>query len=246
MSEKLIIETNNKFFKIAAIVFFILAASIPSIYFYQQYKNILEKLKDPTVASREEMRSLVERVSQIAELPQGEDPAVATVSDLEKIKNQPFFAHAKLGDKVLVYNNAKKAILYDPTAHKIIEIGPIIISAPAVSTPSSGLLPSPAPAVSPDQKLKLVLFNGTNIVGLTKKFDDIIKSKIPNVEIVDRDNAGKNDYAKTFVVDLSGKNKDTAAKLAALLKGEVSSLPSGEIAPKGAEILIILGSDQTN
>lgn len=58
-------------------------------------------------------------------LPIGEIPTVATVSEPEKLKNQEFFKDAKKGDKVLIYTNARKAILYDPLADKIITIAPV-------------------------------------------------------------------------------------------------------------------------
>jgi hypothetical protein len=45
----------------------------------------------------------------------------------ENLKGQSFFADAKVGDKVLIYKNAKKAILYDPIADKIITIAPLIV-----------------------------------------------------------------------------------------------------------------------
>ena len=54
---------------------------------------------------------------------------MATVSDPEKLKDQPFFAKAQKGDKVLIYSNSQKAILYSPTEDKIVEVAPINSSA---------------------------------------------------------------------------------------------------------------------
>lgn len=72
-----------------------------------------------------EAKILAERVGEHMFLPQDEVPTVATVSDPEALKDQSFFEHAKKGDKVLIYSNAKLAILYDPSADKIITIAPL-------------------------------------------------------------------------------------------------------------------------
>jgi hypothetical protein len=58
-------------------------------------------------------------------LPKNETPTIATVSDPSVLKNQAFFVDAKKGDKVLIYTNAKKAILYDPVIKKIINVAPV-------------------------------------------------------------------------------------------------------------------------
>ncbi len=58
-------------------------------------------------------------------LPNGETPTIATVSDPEALKDQVFFVDAQKGDKVLIYSNAKKAILYRPGDDKIITIAPL-------------------------------------------------------------------------------------------------------------------------
>jgi hypothetical protein len=69
-------------------------------------------------------------------LPENEQPTIATVTDPSKLSGQSFFAHAKVGDRVLLYAAAKKAILYDPNINKIIEVAPINLddkNAPSVS-----------------------------------------------------------------------------------------------------------------
>lgn len=68
---------------------------------------------------------MIQRVSQLIVLPEGEEPTVATVSDPEKLRGQPFFENAKAGHKVLIYTKARKAYLYDPAQHKLIEVAPI-------------------------------------------------------------------------------------------------------------------------
>ncbi len=54
-------------------------------------------------------------------------PTVATVSDPAKLQGQTFFANAKVGDKVLIYTNAKMAYLYDPISNKLINVAPLNI-----------------------------------------------------------------------------------------------------------------------
>ena len=93
--------------------------------------------KDPQKSAQLETQKLLAKVSTLIVLPEDETPTVATVTDPDKIKNQAFFAKAKIGDKVLIYTSAKKAILYDPVANKIVEVAPINIG----ETP---LVPPPA------------------------------------------------------------------------------------------------------
>src|SRR5688572_27661939 len=62
--------------------------------------------------AKNELQNLIKEVGKIIELPLSETPTLATVTDLEKVKGQQFFANAMNGDKVLIYTNAQKAILY--------------------------------------------------------------------------------------------------------------------------------------
>ena len=96
-------------------------------YFYQQ-ANALKQ--NPQSQAQKEAQELVSRVSQLIVLPEGEVPTIATVQDPEVLKEQPFFARAKKGDKVLIYTNARKAILYDPDNNKIVEVAPVNIGNP--------------------------------------------------------------------------------------------------------------------
>lgn len=72
-----------------------------------------------------EVADTIARVSELIVLPEGEDPTVATVTDPEKLRDQPFFDNAKAGYRVLLYTKARKAYLYDPEAHRLIEVAPI-------------------------------------------------------------------------------------------------------------------------
>jgi hypothetical protein len=76
---------------------------------------------DPNVALEKEIESLTATIGKFMELPKGEKPTLATVTDRAKLKGQEFFANAENGDKLLVYSKAGKAILYRPSTGKIIE-----------------------------------------------------------------------------------------------------------------------------
>ena len=84
------------------------------------------KLQNPQEAARIETAKLKADVAKLIELP-NEDPTVATVVDASKLKTQSFFANAQNGDKVLLFPQAKKAILYRPSINKVIEVAPINI-----------------------------------------------------------------------------------------------------------------------
>lgn len=99
---------------------------LSSFYFYTKYQKTQAILDGPNKAAKEAVKSLIAKVGKHVELPSSEDPAIATVSDIEQLKNQPFFQKAENGDKVLIYTQAKKAYLYRPRVDKIIEIGPVM------------------------------------------------------------------------------------------------------------------------
>jgi len=124
---------------IGVLIILFLAAAGAAVYFYKQAtyfaKQFNELKLNPQKFIQEETQNLIERVGKLVVLPEGEQPTIATVNDPELLKNQPFFANAKKGDKVLIYTNAKKAILYDPVNNKIIEIAPINIGSPQSITP---------------------------------------------------------------------------------------------------------------
>lgn len=91
------------------------------------YNELNEVKKNPNKTAQDETAATIAAVGKLIVLPSGEQPTLATVTEPEKLKDQPFFASAQKGDKVLIYTNAKKAILYNPTNNKIVEVAPINI-----------------------------------------------------------------------------------------------------------------------
>lgn len=111
-------------------------------YFYMQVTKLKQ---DPEAVAREEAEQLVSVVGKIIILPADELPTVATVSDPTKLADQAFFAKAKVGDKVLLYANARKAYLYDPKANKILEVAPINLGEGDTTGASIETTPEPQP-----------------------------------------------------------------------------------------------------
>ena len=107
-----------------------IATGVKTFIDLQNTKKELEAVKNnPNEKAREENLKLVEQVGQLVVLPEGEEPTIATVTDPSKLADQPFFANARTGDKVLIYQTAARAILYRPADNKVIEIAPLTLGA---------------------------------------------------------------------------------------------------------------------
>lgn len=222
--EKLLRKNNI----IIAVLFLIAAGAIASsVYFYVQNKKTQQLLKNPTLSAQAEIENLMSKVGNLMELPKNEQPTIATVTDVTKLKDQSFFSKAKNGDKLLIYTKERKAILYDPTTDKIVEAGPVNIGQP---TPTQAPLP-----------MKVAIYNGTTTVGLSNTTEQQLKAQLNNITVTAKQNASKTTYTKTMVIDLTGTQSAAATQLAQILGGEVSTLPAGETKPKDADILVILG-----
>lgn len=84
-------------------------------------------IKGPEIIKREE-DALIAEVTKIIDLPQEERPTVATVTEPEKLADQKFFSKAQNGDRILVYNEAGKAVLYRPSEKRVVELGNLNIT----------------------------------------------------------------------------------------------------------------------
>ena len=116
-------KKKRKYFFKFIIFLIIVGLAGATAYYYKQYKKIKD---NPQVVSQEEVQFVVSELGKFMELPDG-TPSLATIQDKEKLKDQNFFRKAENGDKVLIYADAKQAILYRPSAKKIIEVAPLIL-----------------------------------------------------------------------------------------------------------------------
>ena len=206
------------------------------LYYFIQYRHAQNLLKNPLLASEMQQETIVKNVTKLTQVPQGEPPTIAKISDITKLNNQPFFQNAKNGDFVLIYTKAKEAILYDPTTNKVLRVGPILVPSPTAGIPQAAL-----GAQTSNLPVSVAIYNGTTTPGLAKKTEGQLTKAMKNVTVVAETNATKQDYPQTMVIDLKGNNTDAASHIASVLHGTVGSLPSGEQKPGNADILVILG-----
>ena len=134
-------NTKVLFLALVATLVVALALAIFSFIQYRGNQKIQKQLKknQNTVSPSQQV---IEQVGKLMVLPGNETPTVATVTDLEKLKGQVFFAKAQIGDKVLIYTQAKKAILYNPASNKIVEVAPLNLDNTG-SNPQHNLKSSP-------------------------------------------------------------------------------------------------------
>lgn len=228
---------KNKLIIILPVVMIVLLAAISSIYFYGQYAAMKKEVA-AAKTQQEDPKAIIALVAKHILLPAGEDPTIMTVTDKEKLSGQTFFANAKNGDKVLVYEKAKKAFLYDPDADIVIEVGPILTASPSGAIAST----TPTTTPAPQKAYTFALLNATLVKGLAATYEPTLLSKVPGASVVVRGNA-KGDYSTSLLVDVTGTRQKEASVLAQTLGLSVASMPAGEATPS-ADFLIILGADQ--
>ncbi len=209
------------------VIFLFVAVTVAGGYFYWQYNRIR---KNPNIIAQEETKYITGQIGKFIDIPKDEQPSLATITDVSKLKDQPFFKNAKNGDKLVVYNKAQKAILYRPSDNKIIEYAPLLTG--------NGQDQNAQPAVA-----TVAIYNGTNISGLTNEVEKQLAS-VTDISIVSKVNAAKSDYSQSLVLDLSGSHNQLASDIAQKIGGKLTSaLPGGESKPS-ADILIIAGKPQ--
>lgn len=233
---------------VAFILGCILGLSGAAFYFYRQYKKSVstQAALGGEEQAAKEAQAIKETIGQFMELPADEEPVMATVTDVEKIKTQSFFINAQNGDKVLIYTKNKKAILYRPSTKKIIEVSILsgTDSATAVNPAAEPVAQSnEAPAdnsANAENTAKVAVYNGGDIKGLAQKIGDRV-ALISGVTVSEKTNASSN-YEKNLVIDLSGSRGELAQKIAETIGGEIGTLPEGETKPE-ADILIIAAKE---
>jgi hypothetical protein len=108
-------------------------------------KQVAALNTNPQVAIQKQTQDLLEKVGKLYNLPSGETPTIANVTDANAAKKQSaFFENAQNGDKVLMYVKAGVAILYRPGTNKIVLVAPLTFTnndATATTTPTPTATP---------------------------------------------------------------------------------------------------------
>lgn len=91
----------------------------------------IKRLSDPNVSAKATEDELIEKVKKIALVPTDERPTIANITDADKLKGQPLFAHIQNGDKVLLYTKARREVVYRPSTNQVITV----VTLPAESSP---------------------------------------------------------------------------------------------------------------
>lgn len=222
--------------KVSAILGFLLLVSLAGnaflgSMFWQLRQEVVQLREDPQMMAQQELEQVLAEVSQIISLPEGVIPILATVNNAEEIRErQPFFANAENGDKLLLYSNApleedRKAYLYRPSTRQLINVAPVNLGGQIQAQEDS---------------FTIAIRNGTNQNDLGAQMESLMERIFPNATVSEVGNAARNDYSQSVLVQVDG-NDEVVGKVANLFNVPIQSLPEGEVAPTGVDMLLILG-----
>lgn len=228
-------KSQNSKYVIALVVLVIILIGAGVYAFRLKKSNEELMMKIPPTQAQEEadIATIVPYVSKYMVLPD-EKPTIATVVDKEKLnKSQPFFKDAENGDKILVFQNARKVLLYrnhGTGSGKVINFDVFVINPPANQQQGN---------VKP---LPVEIRNGAGNAQLAAAVEKQLKDAAGSTVLTSVSDAKSSDYKGILVVDPSGKNAQSAQEVATFLKGQVGAMPRGETAPQGDGLVIFVGA----
>lgn len=234
-------KSKNQKLIFAILIVFLLSGG--AYYFYHQNQVKIELAKADEEKNKDTSKDDIEKIKKVIEIPD-ETPTIMTISDIDKLKDNPFFAKATNDDRVYVFEKSSKALLYRPSNEKIIEFQTITLTKDASSTADTTKSNSqPKVAGTATTNVKISIQNGTTTAGLASKTESTLKTNFPKItfDILQKGNAVKKDYTKGIVVDMTKQNSEATSVIAKLLNANVApSLPEGEKVPEGTQIAIIV------
>lgn len=121
------------------LVVLVIALGLWSWSLYNDKNNLQSQVdslnSNPQAIVQRQTQDLIAKVGRLMQLPSGETPTVAEVSDATQARQQSsFFNKAQNGDRVLMYVKAGEAILYRPSTNKIILVAPLVFNSSTSGT----------------------------------------------------------------------------------------------------------------
>lgn len=241
-----------KFFSFAKlIIFLLLVVSISGfIWYFINYQNAKKQilyLSTPEAweeLAKKEVDSLLDNIGRHIILKKGEDPMIATISDIDSlISEQEFYKDAKNGDKLIIYSD--RAIIYDPDKDVIVNVGPVYNQNQPETTSeeeqenNNEAKSEIKPVEDEITPLNLDIRNGSKTVGIAKELMENLNSQ-DQYNVIGVSNAKSQDYKNNILVNLT--NKDVSAIEKELRVKAVAAMPEGE-KESSADIVLILGNN---
>ena len=127
-------------------------------YLFVQNRDLRDQVP---LTQEEEVQQLIDEISEFLDLPAGEEPSLATIEDVEQLRSQSFFENAQNGDKLLIYEEARRAFLYRESTNRIVNSGPISVSEQTDALNQSQPAPEPEEQEQASSADVSVLFYGS-------------------------------------------------------------------------------------
>jgi hypothetical protein len=173
--------------------------------------------------NQSQLQRVLSQVGRLMLLPQNEEPTLATVTDQAKLQGS-LKAVAKTGDDVLVYQKHSEAIVYRPSANKIVAVEPVLL----------GRQPDAALTTS------IAVLNGSGDPATMQRFITKLYELYPNLNLVYKTTAPRTFPATiVFARQLNDPLADELAKSLNIQSGQAPLGVSDNLAP----ITFIIGKD---
>jgi hypothetical protein len=224
------VKNNQRFLAGALVVLLILGFGGWQYQQNQVLKKKVGQLQGTDAEASAEVKALVSKVGKLIVLPE-EEPTVATVTDPSKLAGQAFFATAKTGDKVLIYANAKKAVLYRPEEGKIVEVAPINLG-----EGESGQVAGSSTQVTDKSAVVINIQNASKISGLAQRV--AAKLKVQGYQLVSVSDAPAG-AGNTTTMRYGDLYRDIAPEVNKLINDQAKT----EIIVGAPDITLVLGAD---
>jgi len=167
---------------------------------------------------------LLDKVQTLAMVPLSETPSLVAVADAANLQLDPLFANTQNGDVLLVYQQARLAILYRPSVEKLVNMANISSGeTKGVAVAPTETIGSTSAVLSP----KVAIYFASGSAQLRVDTRRLIATQLKGAQIVKEINA-QGDYSDNIVSDLKGNQGEAVNALVSTLKATKGKIPSTE------------------